>query len=122
MEVHISPLNVKSVRLKPVCIQDCIHTLAKLKSQLLIDRSEDNFLPVGEYTITGTFLHIVLEEISKFEHGLTHSDLDGKDKINFRAVQKNLDERVILALDKVPAANGTKKVPNQYERVYGLLL
>ena len=73
--------------LEPHCFQDNIHTLAKLKAQLLKDRTEENFWPMGEYVASGRFLHILVNECSKFEHGLTKSDLE-EDKMNFRAVQK----------------------------------
>ena len=57
--------------------------------------------------VTGSLLHILIEENSKFDHGLTKCDLKN-DKMNFRAVQKISDDRVIRMLDTLPGTNGTK--------------
>lgn len=97
----------QTFNLKPLSFQDIIHILAKLKAQLLKERTEENFWPMGGYVVSGRFLHILINERSKFEHGLTKCDLE-EDKMNFRAVQKIVDERVVRALDFVPAANATK--------------
>lgn len=118
--------------LKPLCFQDTIHTVAKLKSQLMKKRTDDNFMPMGEYVVSGNFLHCLVSEKNKFHHGLTESDLEF-DKMNFRAVQKISDDRVLDMLDSIPGANGTKayltvmrgvmdsfldKNLDSYERVY----
>lgn len=86
MDVDFSDSN------QPLCYQDTIHTVAKLKNQLMKERTDEIFLQVGDYVVSGSFLHILLDQESKFEHGLTSSDLL-EDKMNFRAVQKISDEK-----------------------------
>lgn len=92
----------------PLCIQDTVHTVAKMKTQLLKNRSDTNFWPMGSYVGSGTFLKILVEGHSKLDHGLCASDLDSKDKMNFRSVQKISDTRVTDVLDSIPGSKGTK--------------
>ncbi|KAE8739820.1 hypothetical protein FOCC_FOCC014670 [Frankliniella occidentalis] len=94
--------------LSPLCIQDTVHTVAKLKTQLLKPRTDKNFLPMGSYVASGTFLKILVEEQSKLDHGLSISDLDSKDKMNFKSAEKICDTRVINALASLPGSEGTK--------------
>jgi len=91
-----------------LCIQDIVHVGAKMKSQLLKARNDENFLPIGDFFVSETFLRLLVEEHSKSDHGLTLSDLDSKDKMNFRAVEKIVDDRVIRELESVPDSRGTK--------------
>lgn len=91
----------------PLCIQDLIHTVAKLRNQLLKARSDQNILLMGQYVASGSFLHIMLEK-PKAEHFLVLSDIDGNDKMNFRSVQKIVDPRVTSTLKSIPASEGTQ--------------
>ncbi|KAK3921451.1 Alanine--tRNA ligase [Frankliniella fusca] len=91
-----------------LCVQDCIHTLAKLRNQLLKPRTDENFWPIGQYVISGSFLQILADEKNKFHHKLVPSDLDSKDKMNFRSIQKITDQSVIDALKSLPGAAGTR--------------
>ncbi|KAE8740748.1 hypothetical protein FOCC_FOCC013734 [Frankliniella occidentalis] len=55
-------------------LTDCIHTVAKLRNQLLKPRTEDNFWPIGQYVISGSFLHVLLAEKNKSHLQLVPSD------------------------------------------------
>lgn len=97
------------LELDPLCTQDIIHIGAKMKTHLLKEKSDKEFMPMGDYFVSGSFLKVLVDDSSKLEHGLCISDLDSKDKMNFRSVQKITDDRVITALDHIPGAKGTKQ-------------
>jgi len=82
--------------LSPLCIEDAVQTVAKMKTHLLKDLA------------SGTFLKILVEEHSKLDHGLCISDLVSKDKMNFRSAQKTSETRVSDALKSVSGSKGTK--------------
>lgn len=63
---------------------------------------------MGNYCVTPTFVQDVINNVSKLKHGLTQSDLDPKDKMNFQAVLRLIDERVLAQLRKIPGADATE--------------
>lgn len=88
-----------------IFIQDVIHILTKLKSRLLC---ASIIIPMGYYFFASRG-HIVdlIKNHSKDLHDLTMSLIDGKDKMNYRAVQKLCDEKVINLLRKTPGCEAT---------------
>lgn len=87
-----------------VCVQDTVHIGTKFRSKLL---KSSNILVVGNKIITVSHLKIVLDRFPKDTHGLTNSDIEPKDKMNFKAVQKICDPRVLTILKDVPESEGT---------------
>lgn len=53
-------------------------------------------MPMGQYVVSLTHLQHILSDksLTKLDHGLTQSDLDGKDKQNFRAVLRMTSDSV----------------------------
>ncbi|CAA3032908.1 Hypothetical predicted protein [Olea europaea subsp. europaea] len=86
-------------------VQDTVHIGTKLHAQLC---KRSTTLLMGRFSVSSTHLHHVIDNSSKFDHGLTKTDLDGLDKINFPSVLKMTDERVLNILRKQPDADGTE--------------
>lgn len=63
---------------------------------------------MGRCQVSVTHLRSLIETCPKIEHGLTMSDLDGKDKMNFSSVLKITSDRVIKMLHHQPDAEGTE--------------
>lgn len=78
-------------------VQDHIHIAAKLRTRVLKDSI---VLPMGQYIASSTFLRLLIEKFDKNLHFLTFSDLDLKDKMNFRAMEKMCDEKVLTLMAK----------------------
>uniref|UniRef100_T1IU85 Uncharacterized protein n=1 Tax=Strigamia maritima TaxID=126957 RepID=T1IU85_STRMM len=73
-------------------IQDTIHIGAKLRSRLL----KNNFvMPIGRYFISVLHLQYVVDNYAKDLHPLQFSDLDGRDKINYAAVERMMSHNVL---------------------------
>lgn len=87
--------------------QDTVHIGAKLRSRLL---KPSVLMPMGQYVVSQTHLHHVLKDksITKLDHGLTSTDLDGKDKQNFRAVMRMTSESVLQYIRKQEDAAATE--------------
>lgn len=86
-------------------VQDSTHIGTKLRNRLL---KASIYLPFGEYIISKSHLTYLVENVSKDQHGLTESDVDPKDRQNFRSFQKISSENVCKALKKhVPDSDGT---------------
>jgi len=62
---------------------------------------------MGSHSVSAEHLHHVLD-YDKYEHGLTQSDLNGKDKMNFPSVIRMTDERVLKVLRRQRDADGTE--------------
>lgn len=86
-------------------VQDHIHIATKLRTRLL---KPSIVLPMGQYLVSPSHLKCLIAEVSKDQHMLTPSDLEPKDKMNFRAMEKVWDERVTQLLkERVVEAKAT---------------
>jgi len=86
-------------------LQDSVHIGTKCKT-LFLNRGRS--LIMGNFCASPTFVQDVINNVSKIHHGLTQSDMDPKDKMNFQAVLKLIDERVLVQLRKIPGADATE--------------
>ncbi|KAK3915297.1 tRNA 5-methylaminomethyl-2-thiouridine biosynthesis bifunctional protein MnmC [Frankliniella fusca] len=87
-------------------IQDTVHIGTKMRTRFLKDSI---ILPMGNYVASPTHLRSIIEDISKLEHGLTNTDLKSADKMNFKAVLRMTDSRVLDSLNNVHGAAATHK-------------
>lgn len=90
----------------PICVQDHIHIGTKLKNRL---DKPSIILPIGNSSLASRgHLVALIENVSKDQHDLSLSDINCKDKMNFRSVQKICDPKVVAALHAyVPQSEGT---------------
>ncbi|KAK3922722.1 Ribosome biogenesis protein BOP1-like protein [Frankliniella fusca] len=88
-----------------LCIQDHIHTATKLKSRLC---KPSVIIPFGKALVSRGHLISLVETVSRDLHNICGSDIDCKDKMNYRAVQKLTNPKVTELLRKhVPLSDGT---------------
>ncbi|KAE8739775.1 hypothetical protein FOCC_FOCC014722 [Frankliniella occidentalis] len=88
-----------------ISYQDTVHILTKLRTKLT---KSSLLLPVGNYVITPAHVRQLIRQESKDKHHIEESDLSGRDKMNFRSMEKLYQENVgILMQDVVPASKGT---------------
>ena len=68
-------------------IQDATHLVTKLRNRLL---SQKAFLQIGDAQIAMEFLQDMIDnpQLSRFDHGLTTSDLKPSDRQNYRSCVK----------------------------------
>lgn len=95
---------VESLNQSEIYVQDTTHIGTKLRKVFL---KPSVLLPLGNYVASATYLRILIDNISQQEHGLTKSDLSCKDKMNFRAVEKMCESRVIDNLYNIVSTEGT---------------
>lgn len=95
---------VESLNQSEMYVQDTTHIGTKLRTVFL---KPSVLLPLGNYVASATHLRILIDNTSKQEHGLTKSDLCCKDKMNFRAVEKMCESRVIDNLRNIASTEGT---------------
>ncbi|KYN23201.1 hypothetical protein ALC57_04378 [Trachymyrmex cornetzi] len=87
-----------------VC-QDTIHIGTKLRTRLLHEKVN---LQIGNYIINKKHLEYLILNFGKDKHLLTISDINGEDKMNYRAVEKICDPIVTNILnEKVANAKGS---------------
>ncbi|CAF2819737.1 unnamed protein product [Rotaria sp. Silwood2] len=86
-----------------VCIQDPIHICTKLRNRLL---SKTAALLLGNQLINIEPLLYIIENFSKFDHALVLSDIDPKDRQNFKSCTKISNDNVLILLEQVPNAIG----------------
>ena len=78
-----------------VCVQDTIHIATKLRNRLLktsakrFDKTKEQKMILGQYEITVEDLFSLVEDLPKSKHLLSKSDLDVRDKMNYKSVEKN---------------------------------
>ncbi|KAJ1528140.1 hypothetical protein ONE63_008054 [Megalurothrips usitatus] len=66
-----------------------------------------NILLLGKYSASCSHLKYVISQ-DKFHHGLTNSDINGADKMNFLAALKITSDRVLKIVREQPDADGTE--------------
>lgn len=85
--------------------QDPTHIGTKLRNRLL---KHSIFLPFGNAVISLSHLKFLVSQVPKDQHGLTEYDIMPNDRMNFKSLEKIMDERVIEALRKhVPGSEAT---------------
>ncbi|KAK3910838.1 Aromatase [Frankliniella fusca] len=94
--------------LKFSVMQDYIHTVNKFRNRL----SPSHYLPLGKYSASQSHLIILMDTMSKEQHGLTPAVM-AKDKMNFNASMKICSERVTSLMEEhVPGSEGTVEYLN----------
>lgn len=83
-------------------IQDDIHILTKMKSRLLTPSSL--LPPLGQFVVSPALIKI----INKRDLGLVLSDLQHKDKMKFKVIEKMTNQRVLYSLASIPGSDGTR--------------
>ncbi|CAH1103849.1 unnamed protein product [Psylliodes chrysocephalus] len=91
---------------QPTCFQDTVHIGTKLKTRLLKDNIT---LPMGEQLVSRNHIEELIKTYSKDQHFLCPSHLNGKDKMNFDAIDKLSNMRVIDLLDNIPDSSATRQ-------------
>ena len=91
---------------KPITmIQDTIHLLNRFKTRL---NKASIVLPMGKFVASSSHLRIIVNNVSKAEHGLCEYDLTKEDKMNFNATMKMCADRTTSAIEKhVPGSEAT---------------
>lgn len=90
---------------RPICIQDTIHILTKLRNRLL---NSSIVLKIGNRDASNVHVKYLVDNISKGEHELTNSDIYPEDRQNYGSVEKLLNPKVSVALENhVPNSEGT---------------
>ncbi len=85
--------------------QDIIHIGGKARNRIL---KTSRRTPIGQKIIAVAHLFYLMRNVSKDKHLLTVSDINPKDRQNFRSVEKICSEKVISYLKlAVPGSEGT---------------
>lgn len=90
----------------PFCyMQDIIHIGTKLRNRL---NAATIFLVLGNSLVSVSHLKILINTVSKEQHGLILRDCCPEDRQNFKSLEKVMQQRVTDALQKyVPGCEGT---------------
>ena len=86
-----------------VCMQDSVHICTKLRNRLL---SKTATLLLSNQVINIDPLLHIIENFSKLDHGLVQSDINIKDRQNYRSCVKISNDNVLELLKKVPNSLG----------------
>lgn len=86
-----------------VCLQDPIHICTKLRNRLL---SKKATLLLGNQLVNIEPLLYLIEKFSKLDHALVRSDIDPKDRQNYKSCTKISSENVLTLFEQVPNAIG----------------
>lgn len=87
------------------CFQDFVHIATKLRTRLL---KPSVVLPMGKYFVSPSHILELLSTVNKSFHGVSSSDLDTTDKMNYRSMEKIWSARVTeLLSQKVPESQAT---------------
>lgn len=78
--------------------------LVRLRVRLLKQSVQ---LPMGQYEVSATHVRHVLDTEPRLAHELTATDLDTKDKMNFRAVVRLTSDATLKCIRKQDDADGT---------------
>lgn len=90
-----------------ICIQDSVHVLGKLKNRIL-----STTLSFGHYKISSALIIDVINRFSKERHNLTISEVKSCDRMNFKIIEKLLDEKFIECCTSTPGAEGLMQFLN----------
>ena len=86
-----------------VCMQDSVHICAKLSNRLL---SKTTTLLLGNQFINVEPLLYIVDNFSKIDHALVRSDINSRDRQNYRSCEKISSDNVLALLEKVPNSVG----------------
>lgn len=90
-----------------LCLQDTVHIGTKLRNRLL---AASIHLPLGSSIISISHLKLLINRVSKEEHGLVMYDICPEDRQNFGSLQKIMQQRVLDGLMKqIVGSAGTVK-------------
>ncbi|XP_031332934.1 uncharacterized protein LOC116163219, partial [Photinus pyralis] len=88
-----------------ICVQDTTHIGTKLRTRLI---KPGILLPFGDYIVSSDHLKYIIEHFSKDVHRLVLTDINSQDKMNFTAVLKICDAKVLdLLKSAVPNSEAT---------------
>lgn len=86
-------------------IQDPVHIGTKLRTRLLNEKKE---IVMGDKRVCISHLKTLIDTISKDKHGLNYTDINSADKMNFKAVEKLINEEVRNNINEhIPNSEGT---------------
>lgn len=92
----------------PICLQDTIQIITKLRNLLLRTKWAKKKLFFGKFNIDMAHIYILFYKYSKDVHQLTESVLNPADRQNFASAQRMCDSRVIeLLIMGVENSDGT---------------
>jgi hypothetical protein len=86
-----------------VYFQDTTHICTKLRSRLL---SETTHLLLGDQLINIEPLLYMIDNYSKLDHSLVRSDVNPKDRQNYRSAAKISSDNVLILLEQIPNSLG----------------
>lgn len=93
-----------SLDIKVPCVQDPIHIGTKMRNFLL----RGHAIHMGNFLVSPSHLMFLLHEVSKDQHELTITDIDPKDRMNYRSVEKIWNPKVVQLLkEKVSDSKAT---------------
>lgn len=86
--------------------QDSVHLVTKWRNRLLSSTADLDF---GNYKISISHVEKMIdgEEYTKLDHGLTKSDINPKDRQNYRSCIRLISDDVLNILEKNEKAYGT---------------
>ncbi|CAF4288308.1 unnamed protein product [Rotaria sp. Silwood2] len=88
-----------------VCMQDATHICTKLRNRLLLTKAT---LLFGTQLINIDRLLYLIDNFSKFDHGLVRSDVNPKDRQNYSSAAKISNDNVLSILEQVPNSIGIR--------------
>ena len=94
-----------------VSMQDSVYIYTKLRNRFLSKTT--TLLPENQFINVEPLLYIV-DNFSKIHHALVRSDINPRDRQNYRSYEKSSSDNVLALLEKVPNSVGI----NIYLRVY----
>lgn len=102
--LHNTKLDISN--LPATCyIQDSVHLGLKFRNRIL---NPSIVLPIGNSLVSNTHLKLLINGISKDEHGLVMKDICPDDRQNYKALEKIMKPNVLNALSKyAPGSEGT---------------
>lgn len=86
-------------------VQDTVHIGTKSRNAWLNDKK---VFKIGSKIADPDHLRQLIGILPKSLHLLSGSDLDGKDRMNFKSVERIISKEVISHLDKIGDSEGTK--------------
>lgn len=88
-----------------VYVQDPVHFGTKSRNRPL---KTSSILPFGDKIISSAHLKMLIQKVSKDKHFLTNSDIDPKDRQNYRSAEKMCHVRVRQCLQEhIPGSEAT---------------
>jgi hypothetical protein len=64
---------------------------------------------MGQFIVSESHVKFLIREVSKDNHELTEGDIDPKDRMNFRSMEKLMSQKVTEQLKlKIPESDGTR--------------